>query len=61
MCGVWMIFTIMYPFCLVELYPIKTSADNHTELADLINKKTVRTIPFLLNYGLSLMGIIFIY
>ena len=72
MIDVWMIFTMLYPFCVVTLYSVmevmknrktssKPSAINPTETREMINLRTIRTLTFLLDWGLPLMVIIFIF
>ena len=71
MIDVWMIFTMMYPFCVVTLYSVmevvknrkthnKTSSINPVVTKDWINIRTVRTLTFLLDCGLPLVVITFI-
>ena len=72
MIDVWMIFTMLYPFCVVTLYSVmevmknkrtssKPSAINPAETREMINLRTIRTLTFLLDWGLPLMVIIFIF
>ena len=69
MIDVWMIFTMMYPFCVVTLYSVMEilREDNlntpvllmrNTKL--LRSKKKLRTVSFLLDYGLPMLVTIFI-
>ena len=71
MIDVWMIFTMLYPFCVVTLYSAievfknkknckNICSMNPIETKDLINIKTIKTLTFVLNWGLPVVVTIFI-
>ena len=71
MIDVWMIFTMMYPFCVVTLYSVtealknkktntKTAALDCLDTRDLMNVRSMRTVTFLLDWGLPILVAIFI-
>ena len=71
MIDVWMICTMLYPFCVVTLYSAievfknkktckKICSMNPIETKDLINTKTIKTLTFVLNWGLPVVVTIFI-
>ena len=71
MIDVWMIFTMLYPFCVVTLYSLmdniknkktksKTGALDCIDTRDLMNMRTIRTVTFLLDFGLPIFVIIFL-
>ena len=71
MIDVWMIFTMMYPFCVVALYSLldiiknkktksKTGSLDCIDTRDLMNMRTIRTVTFLLDFGLPIFVIIFL-
>ena len=71
MIDIWMIFAMMYPFCVVSLYSViealkntktksQISSDAFTESRDLKKNNTIRIVSFLLDWGLPLLVIIFI-
>ena len=71
MIDIWMIFSMLYPFFVVSLYSImevlknkknkiQTSAGDWIEKGHLMNSRSVKTVAFLLDWGLPLLVIIFI-
>ena len=70
MIEVWMIFTIMYPFCVVMLYAVLelvSEGDSNIPVSlvqnkgrMVMNKKTKWIVTYLLNPGLPLIAIFFI-
>ena len=69
MIDIWMIFTMMYPFCVVTLYSVmeflREDDLNKPVLfmrgtKILRSKKKIRTVSFLLDYGLPIFVTIFI-
>ena len=71
MIDIWMIFAMMYPFCVVSLYSVmealkktktksQISSADCTDTWDLMNKKTIRIVTFLLDWGLPILVTIFI-
>ena len=68
MIDIWMIFTMLYPFCVVTLFAIleflkeedQTSLTPFSDRKDIRNNKTIRGVTFMLDYGLPITVIIFI-
>ena len=69
MIDIWMIFSMLYPFLVVSLYSIMEVLKNKnnkivTAAGDWVEKgqlKTVKTISFLLDWGLPLLVTTFIF
>ena len=71
MVDVWMIFTMMYPFCVVTLYSVmealknkktntKTVDPDFLYTRDLMNERSMRAVAFLLDWGLPILVTVFI-
>ena len=71
MIDVWMIFAMMYPFCVVTLYSVmealknkktntKTVAPDCLYTRDLMNERSMRAVTFLLDWGLPILVTVFI-
>ena len=69
MIDVWMIFTMMYPFCVVTLYSVmQLFEDEEIDTITPVGPKktewrrkiTIMTVTFMLDYGLPALGTIFI-
>ena len=68
MIDVWMIFTMLNPFCVVTLYAVKQTlleGDHNSPVTMVqlegwsVKQRSTRVVTFLLNKGLPLLSIIF--
>ena len=71
MIDIWLIFAMMYPFCVVTLYSImefwkdrKTDSEKANlrciEQMELMNSRTIKSLTVMLDWGLPIFCTIFI-
>ena len=67
MIDVWMIFTMMYPFCIVTLYSIMELIKDDDICISFMQgeqknkrQRTIKAVNCVLDYGLPLMAFLFI-